>query len=152
MLVIQGIISIEDQQKIENGLLQIKQEIEDGTFVWKIEDEDVHMAIENRLTELIGSAGARLHTARSRNDQVATDFTLYVQDKNIVLKNKLKQWRFSKAKDLGDIPAYMVISNNAIDDLVIRRPKNKSQLIIINGLGDKKIAQFGDELIELLNE
>ena len=90
MLVIQGIISIEDQQKIENGLLQIKQEIENGIFKWNIEDEDVHMAIENRLTKLIGDAGARLHTARSRNDQVACDFTLYVQDKNIVLKNKLK--------------------------------------------------------------
>jgi argininosuccinate lyase len=90
MLALQGIITIEDQQKIENGLLQIKQEIENGIFKWNIEDEDVHMAIENRLTKLIGDAGARLHTARSRNDQVACDFTLYVQDKNIVLKDKLK--------------------------------------------------------------
>jgi len=90
MLALQGIISIEDQTKIENGLLQVKQEIEDGTFQWKIEDEDVHMAIENRLTAIIGEAGGRLHTARSRNDQVATDFALYVQDKSIVLKDKLK--------------------------------------------------------------
>jgi argininosuccinate lyase len=90
MLALQNIITIDDQEKIENGLLQIKKEIEDGLFIWKIKDEDVHMAIENRLTAIIGDAGGRLHTARSRNDQVATDFALYVQDKTIVIKDKLK--------------------------------------------------------------
>lgn len=90
MLALQDIISVEDQEKIESGLLRIKGEIEAGEFEWKIEHEDVHMAIESRLINLIGDAGKRLHTARSRNDQVATDFTLYVQDKTIVLKNKLK--------------------------------------------------------------
>jgi len=90
MLCLQNIISIEDQEKIENGLLQVKDEIEKGTFEWKIEYEDIHMAVENRLTQIIGSAGGRLHTARSRNDQVATDFTLYVQDKSIIIQEKLK--------------------------------------------------------------
>jgi len=90
MLALQEIISIEDQEKIETGLLKIKAEIEDGDFEWKIEHEDVHMAIESKLTEYIGDAAGRLHTARSRNDQVATDFTLYVQDKTLVLKEKLK--------------------------------------------------------------
>jgi argininosuccinate lyase len=90
MLALQGIISVEDQQNIENGLLKIKDEIESGKFEWKIEHEDVHMAIESKLTEYIGDAGGRLHTARSRNDQVATDFALYVQDKSLVLKDKLK--------------------------------------------------------------
>jgi argininosuccinate lyase len=90
MLAIQGIISVEDQEKIETGLLQIKDEIEAGDFEWKIADEDIHMAIENRLTAIIGDAAGRLHTARSRNDQVATDFTLYVQDKTLVIKDKLK--------------------------------------------------------------
>jgi argininosuccinate lyase len=90
MLALQGIISIEDQEKIESGLLRIKEEIEAGKFEWKIEHEDVHMAIESKLTEYIGEAGGRLHTARSRNDQVATDFTLYVQDKTLVIKEKLK--------------------------------------------------------------
>jgi len=90
MLALQEIISIDDQEKIENGLLKIKAEIEAGKFEWKIEHEDVHMAIESKLTEYIGDAAGRLHTARSRNDQVATDFTLYVQDKTIVLKEKLK--------------------------------------------------------------
>jgi argininosuccinate lyase len=90
MLAIQKIISIEDQEKIEAGLLRIKKEIEDNQFEWKIEHEDLHMAIESKLTEYIGDAAGRLHTARSRNDQVATDFTLYVQDKNILLLNKLK--------------------------------------------------------------
>jgi len=90
MLALQGIISSQDQKLIENGLLQIKDEIENGSFVWSIEDEDVHMAIENRLTSIIGDAGGRLHTARSRNDQVATDFTLYVQDKTKEIQSKLK--------------------------------------------------------------
>ena len=90
MLCLQNIISIEDQEKIQDGLLQVKQEIQNGSFQWKIEHEDVHMAIENRLTEIIGDAGGRLHTARSRNDQVATDFALYVQDKSIVIQEKLK--------------------------------------------------------------
>ncbi len=90
MLALQGIITIEDQEKIEAGLLRIKDEIESGEFEWKIEHEDVHMAIESKLTEYIGSAGGRLHTARSRNDQVATDFALYVQDKTIVIKDKLQ--------------------------------------------------------------
>ncbi len=91
MLALQGIITLEDQEKIESGLLRIKAEIEAGEFAWKIEDEDVHMAIESKLTEYIGEAGGRLHTARSRNDQVATDFTLYVQDKTKVLQQKLKK-------------------------------------------------------------
>ncbi len=90
MLALQEIISSQDQKLIENGLLQIKDEIESGNFIWSIEDEDVHMAIENRLTAIIGEAGGRLHTARSRNDQVATDFTLYVQEKTNDIKNKLK--------------------------------------------------------------
>jgi argininosuccinate lyase len=90
MLCLQEIITVEDQEKIEAGLLQIKDEIEADNFEWKIEHEDVHMAIESRLIELIGDAGKRLHTARSRNDQVATDFTLYVKEKGEVLQEKLK--------------------------------------------------------------
>ena len=90
MLALQGIINQEDQILIENGLLQVKKEIESGNFEWKIEYEDIHMAVENRLTEIIGDAGGRLHTARSRNDQVATDFTLYVQEKTLIINEKIK--------------------------------------------------------------
>jgi argininosuccinate lyase len=92
MLALQGIISNEEQQSIEQGLLQIKQEIEQGTFQWNIQDEDIHMAIENRLTQLIGEAGKKLHTARSRNDQVATDFALYVQEKTTLISKKIKDF------------------------------------------------------------
>ena len=60
----------------------VLSEIEAGTFEWKISDEDVHMAVEKRLTELVGEAGKKLHTARSRNDQVAVDFRRYVLRKN----------------------------------------------------------------------
>ena len=91
MLCEQGILTSDDQKAIEEGLLQVKEEIESGVFEFKIEHEDIHMAVESRLTEIIGEAGKRLHTARSRNDQVATDFRLYVQDKSLVIKEQLKE-------------------------------------------------------------
>jgi len=80
MLVAQGIIPAEDGAKIQDGLDRIENEIADGRFVFKSELEDIHMNIEARLGELIGAAAGRLHTARSRNDQVATDFRLWVRD------------------------------------------------------------------------
>ncbi len=79
MLARQGIISEGDADAIEAGLSEIYREIRDGSFEWHIEDEDVHMAIERELTERIGTAGARLHTGRSRNDQVATSARLYAK-------------------------------------------------------------------------
>ncbi len=78
MLKEQGIISEEDYDKISSGLDRILEEIESGEFSLDGDDEDIHMAIERRLTEIVGDAGKRLHTARSRNDQVALDFRLYV--------------------------------------------------------------------------
>lgn len=78
MLVKQGILSPEEGQAIASGLTQIAREIEEGTFVWREDLEDVHMNIEHRLTELIGVPGQKLHTGRSRNDQVALDFRLFV--------------------------------------------------------------------------
>lgn len=79
MLAKQGIITAEDAEAIESGLLAILKDIEAGAFEWKASDEDVHMAIEAELTRRIGDAGKRLHTARSRNDQVATDLRLHVK-------------------------------------------------------------------------
>ncbi|WP_419770285.1 MAG: argininosuccinate lyase [Candidatus Marinarcus sp.] len=90
MLCAQGILTLEDQQDIERGLLQVKEEIESGKFEFKIADEDIHMAVESRLTQIVGDAGKRLHTARSRNDQVATDFRLYVKEKNQSIMKQLK--------------------------------------------------------------
>jgi len=79
MLSAAGIISAKDLAAIERGLEQIRDEIRSGEFVWLLELEDVHLNIEKRLTTLIGDAGKRLHTARSRNDQVATDVRLYLR-------------------------------------------------------------------------
>ena len=79
MLALQGIITEADADAIEAGLSEIFREIQAGGFEWRIEDEDVHMAVERVLTERIGAAGARLHTGRSRNDQVATDTRLYAK-------------------------------------------------------------------------
>ena len=80
MLCKQKIITQEDLTAIENGMAQIKEEIETGRFHWSLDLEDVHFNIEKRLTELVGDSGKRLHTARSRNDQVATDMRLFVRD------------------------------------------------------------------------
>ena len=82
MLAQQGIISAEDFAAIDEGLQRVLEEIESGVFSLDGEDEDIHMAVERRLTELVGEAGKRLHTARSRNDQVAVDFRMYVLRKN----------------------------------------------------------------------
>ncbi len=91
MLYEQGILTQEEQKSIESGLLQVKEEIESGEFQFSLAYEDIHMAVENRLTQIIGEPGKRLHTARSRNDQVATDFRLYVQEKSLSIKLQLKE-------------------------------------------------------------
>jgi len=92
MLSEQNIISKEDYNQINKGLSEILEEIELGIFKLDGDDEDIHMAIEGRLTQKIGDAGKRLHTARSRNDQVALDFRLFVQKNtqniaNLILEN-----------------------------------------------------------------
>ncbi len=111
MLGKQGIISQEDAQKIIKGLEEIQKEIEQGKFQWKKELEDVHMNIEKALIEKIGDIGGKLHTGRSRNDQVITAFRLYLKEEtqNIIqLLRDLKKTLLEKAKETVDIvmPAY----------------------------------------------
>jgi argininosuccinate lyase len=79
MLRAQGIIGAQDLADIQRGMAEISAEIEAGRFEWKLELEDVHLNIEARLTQLVGDAGKRLHTGRSRNDQVATDVRLWLR-------------------------------------------------------------------------
>ncbi|GGX30327.1 argininosuccinate lyase [Undibacterium squillarum] len=79
MLCAQGIITTQDHADIQRGMAQILDEIRNGQFTWLLDLEDVHLNIEKRLTELVGDAGKRLHTGRSRNDQVATDIRLYLR-------------------------------------------------------------------------
>ncbi len=90
MLAVQGIIAAEEQKSIEAGLKEIKKEIESGGFVFDIGDEDIHMAIEKRLIEKIGQTGGKLHTARSRNDQVAVDIRLYLKKEGNLIKEILE--------------------------------------------------------------
>jgi argininosuccinate lyase len=85
-----GIISAEERKKIETGLREVEKEIRAGKFRWDESLEDVHMNIESALTKKIGEAGAKLHTARSRNDQVALDLRLYVRDQVRQTSAKLK--------------------------------------------------------------
>ncbi|TAG14719.1 MAG: argininosuccinate lyase, partial [Rhodobacterales bacterium] len=80
MLAAQGILTNKDAEAIGEGLLTVLSEIEGGKFPFRVELEDIHLNIESRLTEIVGEAGKRLHTARSRNDQVAVDFRLWVRD------------------------------------------------------------------------
>jgi argininosuccinate lyase len=79
MLASQGIISEADGAELRRGLEQVRRELADGSFPFAADDEDIHMAVERRLTEIVGRVGGRLHTARSRNDQVATDVAMFVR-------------------------------------------------------------------------
>ena len=98
MLAKQGVIAAEDAARIVQGLDTILAEIEAGTFAFKPALEDIHMNVESRLAELIGPAAGRLHTARSRNDQVATDFRLYVRDTIDALDAQLKAYQQALAE------------------------------------------------------
>ena len=79
MLAAKGIITGEDRDQLLTGLEQVRRELAAGSFPFADGDEDIHMAIERRLTEIAGPVGGKLHTARSRNDQVATDMALFVR-------------------------------------------------------------------------
>jgi len=91
MLAAQGIISAQDHADIQSGLAQISAEIDSGAFEWKLALEDVHLNIEARLTQLVGDAGKRLHTGRSRNDQVATDIRLWLRGEIDLLAGLLRE-------------------------------------------------------------
>ena len=91
MLAAQGIISQDDHAAIARGMSAISSEIESGTFEWKLALEDVHLNIEARLTQLVGDAGKRLHTGRSRNDQVATDIRLWLRGEIDLITGLLRE-------------------------------------------------------------
>lgn len=93
MLARQGIIAQDEADSITAGLQQIAGQIAAGNFKWSLADEDVHMAIERALTELIGENGARIHTGRSRNDQVATDTRLYMKERTLAIARALNDLR-----------------------------------------------------------
>ena len=98
MLADRGIVSTSDAEQIKQGLLQIQKEIESGTFQFSHEFEDIHMNVETRLATLIGPVAGRLHTARSRNDQVATDFRLYIRDEIDILDRQLADLQLALAE------------------------------------------------------
>jgi argininosuccinate lyase len=111
MLAAKHIISEADLTEIKNGLASVKKELDAGVFPFNDDDEDIHMAIERRLTELVGDAGAKLHTARSRNDQVATDVTLFTRrraNETVARLDKLLQALHDQALAHRDwaMPAY----------------------------------------------
>ncbi|MBD0336618.1 MAG: argininosuccinate lyase, partial [Cyanobacteria bacterium Co-bin13] len=93
MLAKSGIISPEEGEQLVNGLEQIRQEYRRGQFQPGVEDEDVHFAVERRLTQLVGDVGKKLHTARSRNDQVGTDTRLYLRAQIEAIQQQLKAFQ-----------------------------------------------------------
>lgn len=93
MLAKQDIITDQDAAQITKGLLEVRQEILDGSFEWREALEDVHMNVETRLTEIVGPVGGKLHTARSRNDQVATDLRLWLRAELTAILAELKALR-----------------------------------------------------------
>jgi len=111
MLRAVGVLSRRDGAAIERGMARILAELRDSTFPWSLEYEDVHLNIERRLTDLVGDAGRRLHTARSRNDQVATDLRLYLRaaiDRVLGLIKLLQQALLKLAAEHADtvMPGY----------------------------------------------
>ncbi len=93
MLARAGIISETEGQQLVTGLEQIRREYREGKFTPGIDDEDVHFAVERRLTEIVGDAGKKLHTARSRNDQVGTDIRLYLGDQINQIRSQLREFQ-----------------------------------------------------------
>lgn len=91
MLYSIGLLDIHELDSITHGLQEIKQEIMQGVFAFSLHDEDIHMAIEQALSKKIGDAGKKLHTARSRNDQVALDFKLYCRKQNLAIQKLLSE-------------------------------------------------------------
>lgn len=111
MLTKIGILNESELKKIEAGLLKIQKEIETGVFQFKIENEDIHMSIESRLTEILGDLGKKLHTGRSRNDQVSQDVRLYLKSEIkeilILLYSLLTSWVKKAEQNVGTIiPGY----------------------------------------------
>ncbi|TAM87973.1 MAG: argininosuccinate lyase [Candidimonas sp.] len=98
MLAAVGVIEAGDLAAIERGMARIRQEVDDDKFQWSLDLEDVHLNIEKRLVELIGDAGKRLHTGRSRNDQVATDMRLWVRGEIDTCGSLLRELRHNLAK------------------------------------------------------
>ena len=94
MLGSQKIISASESKKIIYGLKKIRSEIKNGNFKFDNQLEDIHMNIEHRLTEVIGDVAGKLHTARSRNDQVITDLKLWMKKDNISISKKIKNLQY----------------------------------------------------------
>jgi len=111
MLAKTGIIAIAEAEQLIAGLEQIRQEYREGNFIPTIDDEDVHFAVEHRLIEIVGDVGKKLHTARSRNDQVGTDIRLYLRDQIDTVREQLRAFQ-KGLLDLADrhvdtiIPGY----------------------------------------------
>ncbi|MFT3957044.1 MAG: argininosuccinate lyase [Piscinibacter sp.] len=127
MLAAQGVIGAQDLADIQRGMTQIRAEIESGAFEWKLALEDVHLNIEARLTQLVGDAGKRLHTGRSRNDQVATDVRLWLRD------------------EIDGIAALLVELQRALVDVA-----EKNAEVILPGFTHLQVAQpvsFGHHLL-----
>lgn len=101
--MLQGLISESDKDSILRGLDEIERRIEAGKFEWRVDREDVHMNIEAALTDLVGEPAKKLHTARSRNDQVCTDFRLWCRDAIDSIVASIKNLQVSHFKGIAHL-------------------------------------------------
>ena len=130
-----GTLTDDEFSAIEQGLREIEKDIEAGNFEFSIELEDIHMNIESALTDKIGAAGAKLHTARSRNDQVATDTRLYCREEIDTLTTHLKRKKYSQIKSKGvkQAPFYVLLGAQMPSILVetsfISNPRECKRLV-----------------------
>ncbi len=119
MLAAQGIISATDGAAIDAGLTRILAEIESGEFAFSAALEDIHMNVEARLAELIGEPAGRLHTARSRNDQVATDFRLWLREEIDALQAGLRELRPGTGATIRMLSASSAIDRSSESDTTL---------------------------------
>jgi len=129
MLAKTGIITKAEARKIIKGLDDIRREIASGSFSFKIELEDIHMNIENRLIEKIGPVGGKLHTARSRNDQIALDIRMYLRDKITSIRHLLRSLHAAQAS-LSLLPSSNVSNASGMRPFWMRAPTTDRKSVV----------------------
>jgi argininosuccinate lyase len=142
MLKQQKLISEEDYEKIKEGLLQIEREIDEGKFKFDKLQEDIHMAIESALIDKVGQAGGKLHTGRSRNDQVAADIRLWMRDEIEVLQDKIAELQKALVKSAGKYVSNIMPSYTHLQ---------RAQPVSVAGYLLSFVEQFERDYVRLCN-
>ena len=149
MLMSTGVLTADENAAIQQGLTDVLAEIEQGSFEWSVAREDVHMNIEARLTELIGDVGKKLHTGRSRNDQVATDLRLYLRAALDAISAELTRLMIEEmAKDDNELP-HKSLSDREYEVLFyIGEGKTMTEIANQLSLSIKTVSTYRSRILE----